>query len=73
MNLEEKILSQLQLIKKSNSWINNSLIGEKQKLAYRNMVDCRRKLNKKKFALEGNPAAAMYGESQAGKSYLVSA
>ncbi|MDB2495441.1 putative virulence factor, partial [Flavobacteriaceae bacterium] len=73
MNLEEKIISQLQLIKKSNSWINNSLIGEKQKLAYRNMVDCRRKLNKKKFALQGNPAAAMYGESQAGKSYLVSA
>ena len=73
MNLEEKILSQLQLIKKSNSWINNSLIGEKQKLAYRNMVDCRRKLNKKKFALQGNPAAAIYGESQVGKSYLVSA
>ena len=23
--------------------------------------------------MEGNPAAAMYGESQAGKSYLVSA
>jgi hypothetical protein len=72
MNLEEKIISQLQLIKKSNSWINNSLIGEKQKLAYRNMVDCRRELNKKKFALKGNPAAAIYGESQVGKSYLVS-
>lgn len=73
MNLEEKILSQLQLIKKSNSWINNSLSGEKQKLAYRNMVDCRRELNKKNFALQGNPAAAIYGESQVGKSYLVSA
>ncbi|WP_262488008.1 putative virulence factor [Flavobacterium enshiense] len=36
------------------------------------MVDCRRKLNKKKFALGGNPAAAMYGESQVGKSYLIS-
>ncbi len=71
--MEQKIQSQLELIKKSNIWIKNSLDGEKQKNAYRNMADCRRKLNKKKFALEGNPAAAMYGESQAGKSYLVSA
>ena len=73
MKLNEKILHQLQLIDKSNSWINNSLDGEKQKLAYRNMVNFRRELNKKKFALEGNPAAAIYGESQVGKSYLVSA
>ena len=36
------------------------------------MVNCRRKLNKKKFALDGNPAAAVYGESQVGKSYLIS-
>ncbi len=71
--MEQKILSQLELIEKSNAWIKSSLDGEKQKNAYRKMVDCRRKLNKKKFALEGNPAAAMYGESQAGKSYLVSA
>tara|TARA_Y100000385_G_C13108238_1_gene649844 strand:- start:5364 stop:8207 length:2844 start_codon:yes stop_codon:yes gene_type:complete len=73
MKLNEKILHQLQLIDKSNSWINNSLDGEKQKLAYRNIVNFRRELNKKKFALEGNPAAAIYGESQVGKSYLVSA
>lgn len=70
--MEQKIQLQLELIKKSNAWIKNSLDGEKQKNAYRNMVDCRRKLNKKKFALEGNPAAAIYGESQVGKSYLIS-
>lgn len=71
--MEKIIVPQLELIEKSISWIVNSLDGEKKKNAYRNIVDCRRKLNKKKFALEGNPAAAMYGESQAGKSYLVSA
>lgn len=70
--MEQKILSQLELIEKSNSWIKSSLDGEKQKNAYRNLVNCRRKLNKKKFALEGNPAAALYGESQVGKSYLIS-
>jgi hypothetical protein len=70
--MEQKILAQLELIEKSNAWIKSSLDGEKQKNAYRNMVNCRRKLNKKKFALEGNPAAVMYGESQVGKSYLIS-
>ncbi len=72
MKMEQKILNQLDIIEKSNLWIKNSLDGEKQKNAYRNLVNCRRKLNKKKIALEGNPAAALYGESQVGKSYLIS-
>jgi hypothetical protein len=70
--MEQKILKQLELIEKANAWIKNSLDGGKQNNAYHNMVNCRRKLNKKKFALESNPAAAMYGESQVGKSYLIS-
>lgn len=72
MNMEQKILKQLEIIEKSNVWIKSTLEGEKQKNAYHNLVNCRRKLNKKKFALEGNPAAALYGESQVGKSYLIS-
>lgn len=71
--MEQKILKQLEMIEKSNAWIKSSLDGEKQKNAYRNMVNCRRRLSRKKIALESNPAAAIYGESQAGKSYLVSA
>lgn len=71
--MEKNIQVQLEIIKKSNAWIKTSLDGNKAKEAYSCMVNCRRMLNKKKFALEGNPAAAMYGESQAGKSYLVSA
>ena len=70
--MEQRIISQLEIIEKSNDWIKSSLEGEKQKKAYRNFVNCRRKLNKKKFALEENPAAALYGESQVGKSYLIS-
>jgi hypothetical protein len=70
--MEQKIVKQLELIEKSNTWIKTSLEGEKQKNAYRNMISCRRKLNKKKFVLESNPAVAMYGESQVGKSYLIS-
>lgn len=70
--MEQNIQDQLKIIEESNKWIHTSLDGEKQKNAYRNMVNCRRKLKKKKSALEGNPAAAMYGESQVGKSYLIS-
>lgn len=71
--MEQKIQNQLNIIEESNKWIKASLDGEKQNNAYRNMVNYRRLLNKKKHALESNPAAALYGESQAGKSYLVSA
>jgi hypothetical protein len=70
--MEKNIQKQLEIIEKSNSWIKTSLEGIKAKEAYHNMVNCRRKLNRKKDALEDNPAAAMFGESQAGKSYLVS-
>lgn len=72
LKMKKNIEPQLAIIEESISWVKKSLDGEKQKNAYRNLVDCRRMLNKKKFALEGNPAAAMYGESQVGKSYLIS-
>lgn len=70
--MEKQIEKQLETIEKANEWILNSLEGNKCKGAYHVMVDCRRKLNKKKFALQSNPAAALYGESQVGKSYLIS-
>ncbi len=69
--MKKSIQKQLEIIEKSKAWIKYSLEGNKAKEAYHTMVDCRRKLNRKKDALEDNPAAAMFGESQAGKSYLV--
>jgi hypothetical protein len=73
--MEKNINTQLNIIEKAIKWVKetDSMKGAKGENVYRNLVNSRRKLNKKKFALEGNPAAAMYGESQAGKSYLVSA
>ncbi len=73
--MEKNINTQLNIIEKAIKWVKetDSMKGAKGENAYRNLVNYRRKLNKKKFALDGNPAAAMYGESQAGKSYLVSA
>src|SRR5690554_1359199 len=71
--MEEKINSQLQIVENSLSWIKESLEGEKHMRAYRSLVNSRRQLKRKKLAIEGNPAAATFGESQVGKSYLLSA
>ncbi|MEZ5013567.1 MAG: virulence factor SrfC family protein [Chitinophagales bacterium] len=70
--MKERITKYKELIDKSIHWINNSLEGNKKKEAYRTIVNCRRKLNDVQFAIEDNPAAAIYGESQVGKSYLIS-
>lgn len=69
--MEQNIQKQLSIIEESIKWIRASLDGEKQKNAYRNIVNFRRMLKMKRFAVEGNPAAAIYGASQMGKSYLV--
>jgi len=70
----QQINKQLTVIEKSIKWVNEteSMMGAKGENAHRNLVNLRRKINKKKFALDGNPAAAIYGESQVGKSYLIS-
>lgn len=68
------IFNQLEIIDKSITWLKSSsdFNSIKARTTYSNLVNCRRRLNRKKEALEDNPAAAMFGESQAGKSYLVS-
>lgn len=71
--MEKNINTQLNIIEKAIKWVKetDSMKGAKGENAYRNLINYRRKLNKKKYALEGNPAAAIYGASQMGKSYLV--
>lgn len=71
--MEQQIIKHLNLVERSISWIEKTLEGEKQRSACYKLGTIRRKLKRKKSAMEGNPAAALFGESQAGKSYLVSA
>ena len=68
------ISDQIQSIEKAIKWVKEteSMKGVKGENAYNNLVGFRRNLKKKRFAIEGNPAAAIYGESQVGKSYLIS-
>jgi len=67
-----EINKHLSCIEESIKWINNNLVGDKKDQGYSKLVDQRRELNKIKYALSDNPAATIYGESQKGKSYLVS-
>lgn len=72
--MKHTIDEQLTIVGNAINWVRGteSMRGPKGDTAYRNLVNHRRQLNRKKFALEHNPAAAIYGESQVGKSYLIS-
>lgn len=67
-----EINKHISCVEESINWINSNLVGDKKGQCYSKLVDQRRELNKIKYALSNNPAVAIYGESQKGKSYLVS-
>jgi hypothetical protein len=68
----EKINNQFDVIENAIAWANSNLEGQRAEETYNNLVKARRQIKKKKYAIESNSAAAIYGESQVGKSYLVS-
>jgi len=70
----KQIDANLEIIKEAIEWVNKapSMQGAKGENASNKLVNFRRELKRKKMALEDNPAAAIYGASQMGKSYLVS-
>ena len=53
----------LGVVEKFNKWIveTDSMRGSKGEQAHEKSVNIRRKLKKKKFALEGNPCVAVFG------------
>src|SRR5690606_32420705 len=53
-------------------WVQDSLEDEKKQRAYQDLREFRRQLKRKRNSIESIPAAAAYGESQVGKSYLMS-
>lgn len=66
------IEQQLSILGDGINWVKNNLKGERQRNAYDELVAQRIHLKKIKMAVTENPAAVLYGESQQGKSYLVS-
>ena len=68
--MKNNIDKQIDLINKSFDWSDS--YNEGAKVNFEVMKDYRRQLKKIKFALEENCSAAVYGESQVGKSYVIS-
>lgn len=66
--MEKNIAQQLTIVDNAIKWVKetDSMRGAKGDSAYRQLVGFRRTLKKKKYAMEGNPAAAIYGASQMG-------
>ena len=52
-------------------WLKNFVKGDEQIRAYERIINNRRQLKRIRYANNTNPAAAIYGESQVWKSYLV--
>ena len=60
--IQEQIVEQIDLIDTSNKWIEGWMKDkpEKQKNAKRTLIKCRSELNRRKKALKGYPATAVY-------------
>lgn len=70
--MKENISQKLQAIEKALNWSEN--IPEVERLNYRkSLIDIRRELRKIQYAVAERCSTAAFGESQMGKSYLVSA
>lgn len=67
-----KVNQTIDTVKKAIAWDCN--VAESKRYTYhRNLIDIQRKLENISFALSENCSVAAFGESQMGKSYLVSA
>lgn len=71
----DNINKHLDLIERFLKWVGETekMKGAKGEQAHSVAVSLRRELKKKKYALEGNPCVAVFGQSQVGKSYLIDA
>ncbi len=53
-------------------WVNKNLKSSERALAFKDLVEERRMLKRIYRSLKANPTIAAYGESQKGKSYIIS-
>ena len=66
------ISNQIISINKFIHWADNHLQESRREETFKKLVNARRKLKRLQYSLENNPAIAAFGESQKGKSYVIS-
>lgn len=70
--LIENISNQIKSIDNFIDWSDSHLQESRKEVTFKNLVNVRRQLKRLRFSLESNPAIAAFGESQKGKSYVIS-
>ena len=70
--LIQNVTSQISSINNFISWADSHLQQSRREETFKKLVNVRRQLKRLRFSLESNPAIAAFGESQKGKSYVIS-
>ena len=70
--LIQNVTSQISSINNFISWADSHLQQSRREETFKKLVNVRRQLKRLRFSLESNPAVAAFGESQKGKSYVIS-
>ncbi len=70
--LIQNVTNQISSINNFISWADSHLQHSRREETFKKLVNVRRQLKRLRFSLESNPAIAAFGESQKGKSYVIS-
>lgn len=70
--LIQNIKDQINSINEFIRWSQNNLVESRKIEVFKKLIDKRRQLKRYLFSLSSNPAIAAFGESQKGKSYVIS-
>ena len=70
--LIKNVSNQISSINNFIQWCDNHLQESRREETFKKLVNVRRHLKRLRFSLESNPAIAAFGESQKGKSYVIS-
>lgn len=70
--LIQNVTNQISSINNFISWADSHLQQSRREETFKKLVNVRRQLKRLHFSLESNPAIAAFGESQKGKSYVIS-
>ena len=70
--LIKNISDQIDSINEFIRWSQSNLAESRKVEVFKKLIDKRRQLKRYLFSLSSNPAIAAFGESQKGKSYVIS-
>ena len=72
LELIQNVTDQIGSINNLIKWADCHLQESRREETFKKLVNIRRQLKRLRYALESNPAIAAFGESQKGKSYVIS-